>query len=143
MAVSSKDLAKKDIRSLLIKQSIPSSIGILFMSVNILIDTIFVGRWIGSLAIAALSVVMPITFFISSMGMAIGIGGSSVLSRALGAGDREKAYITFAHQLMMTFIISSVFVVAGLLWGDEILYAFGADGKITAPAKEFFLPILL
>jgi putative MATE family efflux protein len=143
MAVSSQDLAKKDIKSLLIKQSIPSSIGILFMSVNILIDTIFVGRWIGPLAIAALSVVMPITFFISSLGMAIGIGGSSVLSRALGADDKEKAYITFAHQIMMTFIISSLFVVAGLIWGDEILYIFGANGKIMAPAKAFFLPILL
>ena len=143
MAVSSTDLAKKDIRSLLIKQSIPSSIGILFMSVNILIDTIFVGRWIGSLAIAALSVVMPITFFISSLGMAIGIGGSSVLSRALGADDKEKAYITFAHQLMMTFIISSLFVVGGIFWGDEILYIFGANGEIVAPAKEFFMPILL
>ena len=76
MSVSSRDLATKDIKKLLIRQSVPASIGILFMTVNILIDTIFVGRWIGSLAIAALSVVMPITFFISSMGMAIGIGGS-------------------------------------------------------------------
>lgn len=143
MALSSTDLAEKDIRSLLIKQSIPSSVGILFMSVNILIDAIFVGRWIGPLAIAALSVVMPITFFISSLGMAIGIGGSSVLSRALGANDKEKAYITFAHQLMMTFIISSLFVVAGIFFGDEILYIFGANGAIMAPAKAFFMPILL
>jgi Na+-driven multidrug efflux pump len=43
------------------------------MSVNILVDTIFVGQWIGSLAIAAVTVVLPITFFISSLGMAIGI----------------------------------------------------------------------
>jgi Na+-driven multidrug efflux pump len=39
------------------------------MSVNILVDTIFVGQWIGSLAIAAVTV-LPITFFISSLGMA-------------------------------------------------------------------------
>jgi Na+-driven multidrug efflux pump len=43
------------------------------MSVNILIDTIF-GQWIGSLAIAAVTVVLPITFLIS-LGMAIGVGG--------------------------------------------------------------------
>lgn len=143
MELTSKDLAKKDIKSLLIKQSIPSSVGILFMSVNLLIDTIFVGRWIGSLAIAALSVVMPITFFISSLGMAIGVGGSSVLSRALGAKNKEKAVATFAHQLMMTLIVSTLFVAAGLLFTDEILYAFGAAGKIVKPAKEFFFPILL
>ena len=59
--VSSRELAKKDIKSLLIKQSVPASVGILFATVNILIDAIFVGQWIGSLAIAALSVVMPLT----------------------------------------------------------------------------------
>jgi fatty-acid desaturase len=57
---------------------------ILFMSLNILID-IFVGQWIGPLAIAVVTVVFPITFLISSLGMAIGVGGGSVLSRALGA----------------------------------------------------------
>jgi len=143
MELTSNDLAEKDIKKLLIKQSIPSSVGILFMSVNVLIDTIFVGRWIGSLAIAALSVVMPITFFISSLGMAVGVGGSSVLSRALGSNDLDKARATFAHQLMMTLFVASVFVVAGLLFSDQILYAFGAAGKITQPAKEFFFPMVL
>jgi putative MATE family efflux protein len=143
MDLTSNDLAKKDIKSLLIKQSIPSSVGILFMSVNVLIDTIFVGRWIGSLAIAALSVVMPIMFFISSLGMAVGVGGSSVLSRALGNNDKDKAVATFAHQLMMTLLVATLFVVAGLLFDDQILYAFGAAGKITVPAKEFFFPLLL
>lgn len=143
MELSSRELAKKDIKSLLIKQSVPASIGILFMTVNILIDTIFVGRWIGSLAIAALSVVMPITFFISSLGMAIGTGGSSVLSRALGAKNKDKALATFAHQIMMTFGVSSVFVAAGLFFGDEILFLFGSNGDITEPARIFFFPILL
>lgn len=143
MSVSSTDLAQKSIKSLLIRQSVPASVGILFMTVNILIDTIFVGQWISSLAIAALSIVMPITFFISSMGMALGIGGSSVLSRALGKGNREKAYCTFSHQIMMTFGIASLFVVAGLLFSEEILFAFGANGAIMAPAKLFFFPILL
>src|SRR5690606_10695817 len=143
MSITSTDLANKGIKQLLFKQSVPASIGILFMTVNVLIDAIFVGRWIGALAIAALSVVMPITFFISSMGMAIGIGGSSVLSRALGKGNREKGLSTFAHQIMMTFGIASLFVIIGLFFSEEILFAFGANGNIMAPAKEFFLPILL
>lgn len=143
MKFSDRDLGKKDISTLLIKQSIPSSVGILFMSVNVVMDTIFVGRWIGSLAIAALSVVMPITFFISSLGMAIGVGGGSVLSRALGAGNREKAMATFAHQIMMTFLVSSLFVLAGLFFSEEILIIFGAKGAMKAPAHEFFFPILL
>lgn len=143
MAVSSEELGTKDIKKLLIKQAIPSSVGILFMSVNILVDTIFVGQWVGSLAIAAVSVVLPITFLISSLGMAIGVGGGSVLSRALGSGDKEKADQVFANQIMMTFGLASIFVILGLFFSNEMLLVFGANGNILAPAKEFFFPVLL
>ena len=143
MAVTADDLGNQDIRKLLIKQAVPSSIGVLFMSVNILIDTIFVGQWIGSLAIAGVTVVLPFTFFISSLGMAIGIGGGSVLSRALGANNKEKAKNTFANQIMMTLLLSCVFVVFGLLFSNETLALFGAKGAIVKPAKEFFFPIII
>lgn len=143
MAISSADLANQSIKKLLIRQSVPASVGILFMMVNVLIDAIFVGRWIGSLAIAALSVVMPLTFFISSLGLAIGAGGSSVLSRALGKGNTDKAVNVFAHQIMLTFGLCSLVVVAGIFFKDQILYAFGANGEILKPAEEFYMPILL
>ena len=143
MPVASTDLAHRSVKDLLIKQAVPASIGILFLTVNLLVDTILVGQWIGSLAIAALSVVMPITFFVSSMGMAIGMGGSSVLSLALGKGNKEKALHTFAHQIMMTLCICSVFVVVGLFFSEEVLFAFGANGAILPLAKVFFMPILL
>jgi putative MATE family efflux protein len=143
MAVTSEELGTQSVRELLIKQAVPSSIGILFMSVNILIDTIFVGQWIGSLAIAALTVVLPITFLISSLGMAIGVGGGSVLSRALGRNDREKALFTFGNQILMTTLLSSVFVLLGLLFSNEMLLLFGAKGNILHSAKEFFLPIII
>ncbi|OYQ38320.1 MATE family efflux transporter [Flavobacterium cyanobacteriorum] len=143
MPVSSSDLATQSIKKLLIRQSVPASVGILFMTVNVLIDAIFVGRWIGSLAIAALSVVMPLTFFISSLGMAIGVGGSSVLSRALGKNQKEKAINVFAHQIMMTFGLCSFIVLLGIIFKDEILLLFGANGEIKEPAEAFYMPILL
>jgi putative MATE family efflux protein len=143
MAVTADELGTQNIKKLLVKQAVPSSIGILFMSVNILIDTIFVGQWIGSLAIAAVTVVLPITFLISSLGMAIGVGGGSVLSRALGANQKEKALQTFGNQIMMTFLLATTFVVLGLFLSEEMLLLFGAKGAIMEPAKEFFFPILL
>lgn len=143
METGPADFGTKSIRGLLIKQSVPASLGILSATVNILIDTIFVGRWIGPLAIAALSVVTPLIFLIASIGMAIGVGGGSVLSRALGSDDKEKALATFAHQLAITFLAASLFVIAGLFFAQEMLFAFGARGDIMAPAKTFFLPVLL
>ncbi len=142
MNVTAEELGTQDIKKLLIKQAVPASIGILFLSVNILIDTIFVGQWIGSLAIAAVTVVLPITFFISSLGMAIGVGGGSVLSRALGAKKKEKALHTFGNQIMMTFLLSSFFGLLGFFFNEEMLLLFGAKGEIMAPAKEFFFPII-
>ncbi|KIX21268.1 multidrug transporter [Flavobacterium sp. 316] len=142
MAVSSTELGTLDIKKLLIKQSVPASIGILFMSINILIDTIFVGQWIGALAIAAVSVVLPITFLISSLGMALGIGGSSIISRALGANNKEKALHTFGNQIMLTLSLALVSVIVGLFFSDEVLLLFGANGAIMLPAREFFIPVL-
>jgi len=80
---NSSNLGIEPISKLLFKQALPASIGILVMSLNILIDTIFVGQWIGSIAIAAINVVLPVSFFIAALGMAIGIGGSSIISRSL------------------------------------------------------------
>ena len=143
MLITSDELGTQDIKTLLVKQAVPSSIGLLFMSLNIVVDTIFVGQWIGSLAIAAVTVVLPITFLISSLGMAIGVGGGSVLSRALGANNREKAKEVFGNQIMMTLVLSTLFVVIGLLFSDEMLFLFGAKGAIVKPAQEFFFPILI
>lgn len=89
------ELGTESISKLLLKQAIPASIGILIMSINMIVDTIFVGRWIGVMAIAAITVVLPIAFLISSIGMGIGIGGSSIISRALGARNKSKAFEVF------------------------------------------------
>ena len=128
---------------LLRKQAMPAALGILTMSIYCIVDTIFVGRWVGSLGIAAITVVMPITFLISSIGMSIGIGGASIISRALGAGEPEKANITFGNQIALTISLAISVVLLGFIFTDEILMAFGGQGDILPYAKEYFRIILL
>jgi putative MATE family efflux protein len=136
------DLGTRSISKLLIKQAIPASIGILVMSLNLIIDTIFVGQWIGKLAIAAVTVVLPIVFLISSIGMGIGIGGSSIISRALGEDRRNKAFLTFGNQISMTIVLSVFFVIVGTFFYSELLLLFGAKGDILSPATEYFQVVL-
>ncbi|RNC88256.1 MAG: MATE family efflux transporter [Winogradskyella sp.] len=140
--VTSQDLGTEPISKLLIKQSIPASIGILVMSLNILVDTIFVGNWIGSIAIAAINVVLPVSFFIAALGMAIGVGGSSIISRALGANNLEKALKTFGNQITLTFLFTITFAIFGLYFVDELIPAFGGKGNIFEPAKIYYEIIL-
>ena len=140
--VSSQDLGHQPIGKLLIKQAVPASIGILVMSLNILVDTIFVGNWIGSTAIAAINVVLPVSFFIAALGMAIGIGGSSIISRALGANNKNKALKTFGNQLTLTALFTISFATFGLYFVDTLIPAFGGKGNIFEPAKIYYEIIL-
>ena len=132
------ELGTQKISKLLIKQAVPATIGILVMSLNMIVDTIFVGQWIGVLAIAAITVVLPIAFLISSIGMGIGIGGSSIISRALGANNPEKAFLTFGNQICLTVILAILFVVLGSVFSVPILNLFGAKGEILPIASEYF-----
>ncbi|MCB0465430.1 MAG: MATE family efflux transporter [Aequorivita sp.] len=135
-------LGTEPIGALLIKQAVPASIGILVMSLNILVDTIFVGNWIGSIAIAAINVVLPVSFFIAALGMAIGIGGSSIISRALGADNKERALKTFGNQITLTLLLTTALVVFGLVFINELIPAFGGKGDIFEPAKIYYRIVL-
>jgi len=136
--ITSEELGTLPISKLLIKQSIPASIGVLVMSLNVLVDSIFVGNWIGPLAIAAISVVLPVTFFVAALGMAIGVGGASIISRALGAAQLEKAKKTFGNQITLTVLVTISMVLLGLTFTDNLILAFGGKGEIFAFAKPFY-----
>jgi len=140
--LNSAALGSEPIGKLLIRQAVPASIGILVMSLNILIDTIFVGNWIGSIAIAAINVVLPVSFFIAALGIAIGIGGSSIISRALGSGNNEKALKTFGNQISLTLILTSLLAIVGLIYVNSIIPAFGGKGDIFEPAKIYYTVVL-
>ena len=131
-------LGTEPISKLLVKQAVPASIGILVMSLNIIVDTIFVGRWIGAKAISAITVVLPFTFFIAAIGLAIGIGGSSVLSRALGAGDEKKALRVFGNQITLTVLISGALTLIGLIFQDYFIEFFGADDSFRDFALTYY-----
>ena len=139
---NSSSLGIEPIPKILITQAFPASIGILVMSLNVLIDTIFVGQWIGSIAIAAINVVLPVSFFIAALGMAIGIGGSSIISRSLGSDNIQKAYVTFGNQISLTLVLSIFFVIIGILFYNPLLLLFGANGAILEPATEYFNVVL-
>lgn len=140
--VSSEQLGSEPIGRLLVKQAVPASIGILVMSINILVDSIFVGNWIGSIAIAAINVVLPVSFFIAALGMAIGIGGSSIISRALGANNTQKALKTFGNQITLTLLVTISMVILGLYFVNDLIPAFGGKGAIFNPAKIYYTIVL-
>ncbi|MCK5824597.1 MAG: MATE family efflux transporter [Ichthyobacteriaceae bacterium] len=145
MAKSKKhtdELGKLNINKLLLKLSIPATIGMLVMVIYNVVDTIFVAKYVGSMAIGGLAIVMPITMLISAMGMAFGVGGSSIISRHLGAGEQDSADRVFGNLLMLSLTFTVTFTVLGYIFTDEILLLFGASGEIIPYAKEYYLIVL-
>src|SRR5699024_1829216 len=123
-------LGELSIWRLLYKQGLPASIGVLVLSLNIVVDTMFVGNFIGPNGIAAINVVLPIAFFISALGLAIGVGGGSIISRALGANNHDLASRTFGNQVTLTLLLTSAMGIIGLLFAESLIPMFGGKGDL-------------
>lgn len=142
MSNTSTALGTARIGKLLASQAIPAAIGFMMMSVNMVVDTIFVGQYIGKLAIGAVAVVFPISFLISSFGMAIGMGGGSIVARALGAKDNHKAQLSFNNQITLTAIFIVIFLVLGFTFKDPIIRLFGGQGDLIPLSQTYYQIVL-
>ena len=136
-------LGEKPIKKLLFTQSMPAAIGFMVMSLNMVVDTFFVGRYIGELAIGAISVIFPISFLLSAIGMSIGIGGGSIVSRALGSSNNEKAQLSFNNQICLTLVLAFLIILIGGFFSNPILNLFGAKGAIFPLADIYFSIVLI
>ncbi|MCT4581443.1 MAG: MATE family efflux transporter [Flavobacteriales bacterium] len=139
----SQKLGTEKIGKLLASQAIPAAIGFMLMSFNMIVDTFFVGQYIGKLAIGAVGIVTPIAFLMSSVGMAIGVGGSSIVSRALGAKEHEKVQLAFNNQVSLSIVVSVLFSLIGYLFMDDILTAFGALGDLKTDSVTYYSRLLI
>ena len=139
---NTESLGKEKISRLLIKLSFPAMIGMLSMALYNLVDTIFVGRGVGTLAIGALSVIMPLQMLIFALTQTLGIGGASLISRALGEKNKQKADFAFGNLITLTFILSAFIMIVGYLFPEIVLFLFGAKGEIVPYALDYFLIVL-
>lgn len=138
-----QDYGTAPLSQLLREQAIPSSIGILTLSLNGIIDTIFVGRYVGAEGIGAITVVLPIMYLMASIGMAIGVGGSSIVSRAMGAENQSRADLTWGNMVGLTIGLSTALTIACFVAQNAILGSFGAQGGILQPSRDYFSIILI
>ena len=84
-------LGEERLFPLLMKLSIPVTIGMLVNALYNVVDTVFVGHGVGPLAIAALAIAFPIQMLVSGIGQSIGAGAASIVSRRLGEKRPEDA----------------------------------------------------
>lgn len=130
-------LGEEKVGKLLWSLSLPSILGMMAISIYNIADTIFVGRGVGTLGIAGISISLPLLMVISTFGHAIGLGGASVISRALGADNKAKANLTLNN--LVTLIVVTNIIVFAVAYANltALLQLFGADAEILPYALEY------
>lgn len=100
-----------------------------FTSVYSVVDGLFVSNVVGSEAVAAITRIFPIIIVLGSIGFMIGAGGSALVSKTMGEGDRERANSYFSFLVYVTLAIGVVIAVAGQFAVPAIARLLGAKGK--------------
>jgi len=137
-----KDLESKSIGRLLLMFSVPAVIGMLVNALYSVVDRIFIGRGVGSLALSGVAVTLPITNIIMGVGMLIGIGASTIVSIKLGEKKYEEAEKIVGNAFLLTIILSLIVTVIGLIFLKPLLEMLGASAE-TMPYAITFSRILL
>ena len=135
-------LSDTDIGALLWRLSIPATIGMIVMATYNLVDTIFIGRGVGPLGIGGLAICFPVQLLVMSIGTLLGVGGASIISRALGAGNKTRAHNTLGNVLTLVLIISGGIMLVGFSYLDQILTLFGATEELLPYSRRYLSVIL-
>ncbi len=111
----------------LIKFTIPTIIMMIFTSIYGVVDGIFVSNCVGSDAFAAVNLIMPAIMIIGSIGFMIGTGGSALVSKTIGEGDRKKANEYFSMLIYLLMISGIILTILGVTLVRPASVLLGAD----------------
>lgn len=140
---SSKELANEKVGKLLLKFSVPAIIGMVVNALYSIVDRIFVGRGVGSLALSGVAVTFPISNIIMAFGMLAGIGAAAVVSIKLGEKKPQDAEKIIGNAFTMNIVFSILISIIGIVFLNPILKILGATPDIMGYARKFAFIILL
>ncbi|MCL5070042.1 MAG: MATE family efflux transporter, partial [Actinobacteria bacterium] len=140
--IKRNEILNDSIPKLLFRFSFATTIGTVVSALYNIVDTIFVGKAVNSLAIAGLSIVLPIQLIMLGVANMIGVGAASVISRSLGANDKKNASEAFVTAVIIDVLINILFIVLGFVFLDKLLEIFGASPDILPYARDYIRIIL-
>lgn len=136
-------LGNMNVKKLLIKLAVPATIAMLANALYNLVDTFFIARGAGEIAIGALGIVYPIQMIVLALGLMIGIGSASVFSRAYGRDDEDSMVKSVNTALFLNVTLALSITVIGLLFMDPLLRFFGATSGNIEYARDYMFYILI
>jgi len=127
---------------LLVKLTTPAFFGMFVQTLYNVVNTIFIGQFVGPLGIAGLSIVFPLQMLAMGIGMMVGMGGSSLISRFLGAGDVTSAERTVGNGISIGIILSLAITAAVLPLVNFWLRLIGASDAVLPYARDYLVIVI-
>ena len=114
----------------LLRFTLPSIVMMVFTSIYSVVDGFFISNFAGKTAFAALNLIWPFLMILGGMGFMIGTGGTALVSRYLGAGQKERARRYFSMLVEFTAVLGLILTAIGLIFMEPIARFLGATGEM-------------
>lgn len=140
------DFGNMEIPRLFRKLLIPTVIGMVFSAVFVITDGIFVGRGIGSNALAAVNITAPLFLLTTGIGLMFGVGASVVASIHLSQGKNKAANINITQALVVSSILIVLLSALCLYFRTSVALLLGSSEKLLPDVLEYliyFVPFLV
>lgn len=114
----------------LIRFTLPSIVMMIFTSIYSVVDGFFVSNFAGKTPFAAVNLIMPLLMIVATIGFMFGTGGTAIVAKTFGEGDKERANKYFSLFVYVAFSLSIVFSVLGIIFIRPLAVLLGAEGEL-------------
>lgn len=114
----------------LLKFTMPSIFMMIFTSIYGVVDGFFVSNYVGKTPFAAVNFIMPFLMILSTIGFMLGTGGSALVSKTYGEGDKEKAINLFSMFVYISLVLGIAISVLSFIFMRPIAILLGAEGEL-------------
>ncbi len=142
MKQQSERLGTEKIGSLLISLSAPAMIGMFVTALYNVADAIFIGRGVGTLGLAGVSIALPFQMLLMALAGMVGMGGGSIISRRLGERNLEEANRVLGNVIDLVVIIGCIAALCVLMFVEPLLVFIGSTPAILPYAQDYLSIVL-
>lgn len=136
-------LGTESIGKLLMQYAVPAIIAMTAASLYNMVDSIFIGHGVGTMAISGLALTFPLMNLAAAFGSLVGVGASTLISVKLGQKDYDTAQRVLGNVFVLNILLGVVFTVVVMIFLDPILYFFGGSEQTIGYARDYMQIILL
>ncbi|WP_300813550.1 MATE family efflux transporter [uncultured Bacteroides sp.] len=136
-------LGSENIGKLLMQYAVPAIIAMTASSLYNMVDSIFIGHGVGTMAISGLALTFPLMNLAAAFGSLVGVGASTLISVKLGQKDYDTAQRVLGNVFVLNILLGVAFTVVVMAFLDPILYFFGGSDETVGYARDYMEIILL